>query len=132
LFYLTIDPVRKVLEWVRAGHEPDIFYESATNTFLELGGAGMALGVDKYCRYEKRRIEGFSSGGIIVLGTDGIWEARNNSGQMFGRMAIYDLIREHSAAGAADIMNAIFSQINKYRNSAHPEDDETLVVVNLE
>lgn len=131
LFYLTVDPTRQVLEWVRAGHEPGIFYDPAANTFSELGGAGMALGVDKYCRYEKSRIEGFSRGAIVVLGTDGVWEARDDSGQMFGRTAIYDLIREHSAAGADDIMEAIFSQIKKFRNASHPEDDETLVVVKL-
>ncbi len=131
LFYLTVDPTRQVLEWVRAGHEPGIFYDPAANTFSELGGAGMALGVDKYCRYEKSRIEGFSRGAIVVLGTDGVWEARNDSGQMFGRTAIYDLIREHSGAGADDIMEAIFSQIKKFRNASYPEDDETLVVVKL-
>ena len=131
LFYLTVDPARQVLEWVRAGHEPGIFYDPAANTFSELGGAGMALGVDKYCRYEKSRIEGFSRGAIVVLGTDGVWEARDDSGQMFGRTAIYDLIREHSTASADDIMEAIFNQIKKFRNASHPEDDETLVVVKL-
>ena len=48
---------------------------------------------------------------------------------MFGRTAIYDLIREHSGAGADDIMEAIFNQIKKFRNASHPEDDEILVVV---
>ncbi len=132
LFCLTLDPANQILEWVRAGHEPAILYDPTRDSFLELAGTGMALGVDKNFRYEKRRIEGFSSGGIIVIGTDGVWEARNDGGQMFGRMAIKNIIREYSAAGADDIMDAIFSQINKYRNSAHPEDDETLVVVRLE
>ena len=53
LFYLTVDPTRQVLEWVRAGHEPAIFYDPAANAFLELAGSGMALGVDKHCQYEK-------------------------------------------------------------------------------
>ena len=132
LFYLTLDPANQILEWVRAGHEPAILYDPTRDSFIELAGTGMALGVNKNFRYEKRRIEGFSSGGIIVIATDGVWEARNDSGQMFGRTAINDIIREYSAAGADDIMDAIFSQINEYRNSAHPEDDETLVVVKLE
>ncbi len=131
LFYLALDPANQILEWVRAGHEPAILYDPTRNSFLELGGTGMALGVDKYCQYEKRRIEGFSSGGIIVIGTDGVWEARNDSGQMFGRTAIKDIIREHSAAGADDIIETIFSQIKKFRNASQPEDDETLVVIKL-
>jgi sigma-B regulation protein RsbU (phosphoserine phosphatase) len=65
------------------------------------------------------------------MGTDGVWEARNKKGQMFGRTAIYDVIRDNSAAGAGDIMEAIFSQIKRFRNAEESEDDVTLVVVRL-
>jgi len=129
LFYLAVDPIGQVLEWVRAGHEPAIFYDPETNAFLELAGSGMALGVDKHCRYEENRMEGFHRGGIIVMGTDGVWEARNEKGQMFGRTAIYDVIRDNSAAGAGGIMEAILSRIKKFRKTEQPEDDVTLVVV---
>jgi len=128
LFYLAVDPIGQVLEWVRAGHEPAIFYDPAANAFLELAGSGMALGVDRLCRYEENRMEGFGRGGIIVLATDGVWEARNERGRMFGRTAVYDVIRQNAAAGAVDIMEAIFGQIKKFRNAAEIEDDVTLVV----
>ena len=131
LFYMTVDPNNRMVEWVRAGHEPAIYYNPSTDSFMELGGSGMALGVDRYCQYEKGRIEDLSKGSIILVGTDGVWEARNESGQMFGRRAINDIIRRHSADGADDIMEAIFSQIRDFRESEHPEDDETLVVVKL-
>ena len=131
LFYLAVDPARQILEWVRAGHEPAIFYNPAANEFLELAGSGMALGVDKHCQYEKNRIDDFPRGSIIVIGTDGVWEARNDRGEMFGRTAIYDIIRSNSEAGVSDIMEAIFEQINKFRNAAEPEDDVTLVVLKL-
>ena len=131
LFYLSIDPARKILEWVRAGHEPAIFYDSAANSFLELNGSGMALGVDKQCQYEKNRIDDFSRGSIIVMCTDAVWQARNEEGQMFGRTAIYDVIRRNSAAGADDIVKAILGQYKKFRKAAEPEDDVTLVVVKL-
>ena len=131
LFYLSIDPASKILEWVRAGHEPAIFYDSATNSFSELNGSGMALGVDKQCRYEINRKEGLSPGSIIVMGTDGVWETRNESGQMFGRTAIYDIIRDNSRAGAGDIMEEIFDRYKKFRKAVQPEDDVTLVVVKL-
>jgi serine phosphatase RsbU (regulator of sigma subunit) len=131
LFYLSIDPASKILEWVRAGHEPAIFYDSATNSFSELNGSGMALGVDKQCRYEINRKEDLSPGSIIVMGTDGVWETRNESGQMFGRTAIYDIIRDNSRAGAGDIMEEIFDRYKKFRKAVQPEDDVTLVVVKL-
>jgi serine phosphatase RsbU (regulator of sigma subunit) len=131
LFYMTVDPNHRNVEWVRAGHEPAIFYDPSADSFLELGGNGMALGVDKDCQYEEGRINGFSRGAIIVVGTDGIWETRNHSGEMFGRMAINDIIRKYSAHSAGDIMETIFKQIRRFRQTGHPEDDETLVVVKL-
>jgi len=131
LFYLTIDPSRRAVEWVRSGHDPAIYYDPAADKFLELDGFGMALGIEEDSQYEQNRQTDFSRGSIIVLGTDGIWETRNESGRMFGRTALYDVIRKHSAAGADDIMEATFEQIKKFGKAGKPEDDVTLVVIKL-
>ena len=131
LFYLSIDPARQILKWVRAGHEPAICYNSVANDFFELSGSGVALGVDKQCQFEINRKKDLPRGSIIVMGTDGVWEARNEKGQMFGRTAIYDVIRDNSAAGADVIIEAIFGQIKKFRKAAESEDDVTLVVIKL-
>jgi sigma-B regulation protein RsbU (phosphoserine phosphatase) len=114
---------------VRAGHEPAILYDQVTDDFSELQGSGMALGVDMHFQYEKNQKENFSEGNIVVLATDGVWEARNTSGQMFGRTVVYDIIRNNSAASANEIMEAIINQINKFLKASKPEDDLTLVVV---
>ncbi|MGD2187883.1 MAG: SpoIIE family protein phosphatase [Desulfobacterales bacterium] len=129
LFYLLVDPATQILEWVRAGHDPAILYDPVTDDFSELQGAGMALGVDMHFQYEKNQKENFSVGNIVVLATDGVWEARNKSGQMFGRTAVYDIIRNNSAASANEIMEAIISKIKKFLKASKPEDDLTLVVV---
>ena len=46
LFFLIIDTASKELTWVRAGHDPAILYDPASDSFEELGGSGMPLGVD--------------------------------------------------------------------------------------
>jgi sigma-B regulation protein RsbU (phosphoserine phosphatase) len=45
LFYMTIDPKQRYLKWIRAGHDPAIFYDPDTDSFQELSGSGVALGV---------------------------------------------------------------------------------------
>ena len=132
LFYLSIDTSSRVIEWVRAGHDPAIYYDPAADKFLELNGLGMALGVEKDSQYEENRQNDFPRGSIVVLGTDGIWETRNESGQMLGRLAIFDVIRKHSAAGAEEIMAATFDKINQFSKAGKPEDDVTLVVIKLQ
>ena len=47
LFLLTIDPVQGRLDWVRAGHDPALVYDPAADTFEELIGTGMPLGIDE-------------------------------------------------------------------------------------
>jgi sigma-B regulation protein RsbU (phosphoserine phosphatase) len=131
LFYLTIDPVMQLLEWVRAGHDPAIFYDPTVNEFLELDGKGMALGIDKNWHYEQNRKVNFNRGSIILLGTDGVWEARNDKGQMFGRKSICNVLRSHANADPGDIIDAIIEQIKNFRKTNAPEDDLTLVIIKL-
>jgi sigma-B regulation protein RsbU (phosphoserine phosphatase) len=85
LFYLAIDPENEQLQWVRVGHDPAILYDPAQNTFEELAGTGIALGVNQDFRYEAYKKTGLSDEQIVAIGTDGIWEARNPSGEMFGK-----------------------------------------------
>ncbi|MGD8991493.1 MAG: PP2C family protein-serine/threonine phosphatase [Desulfobacterales bacterium] len=131
LFYLLVDPNKPKLKWVRAGHEPAILYDPMADDFIELQGVGMALGVDQQFRYEENQKKDFSKGSIVVLATDGVWEARNENGQMFGRTAVYDIIRKNSATSADEIVKTIFSQIKKFLKKSKPEDDLTLVVVKI-
>ncbi len=131
LLYLVVDPDRPKLNWVRAGHEPAILYDPVADSFLELHGSGMALGVDRNFPYKENEKKDFARGSIIVLATDGVWETRDESGQMFGRAAVYDIIRKNSAASAVLIMEAIFSRIQKFLKASKPEDDLTLVIVKV-
>ena len=84
MFYLDIDPIKMRAHWVRAGHDPAIFYDPGTDTFEELGGSGIALGVAEDLSYREYTKSDLNKGQIIFLSTDGIWEAFNQKGEMFG------------------------------------------------
>ena len=68
---------------------------------------------------------------IIVLCTDGVWEAHNTSGQMFGKDALYDIIRRNADLPASDIVEAVITALNEFQSGLEPEDDVTLVVVKI-
>jgi sigma-B regulation protein RsbU (phosphoserine phosphatase) len=70
-------------------------------------------------------------GQIIVFGTDGIWEARNAAGQLFGKESLFDIIRKRAAGSASEIVAAIMKSLNRFRQGVVPEDDVTLVVVKV-
>jgi sigma-B regulation protein RsbU (phosphoserine phosphatase) len=132
LFYLTVDPVNQRLQWVRAGHDPGIFYDPATNTFEDLKGNGIALGVDESWQFEMNEKMGLAKGQIIVLSTDGVWEAHDQTGEIFGKARLYEIIRQNSAKKAEEIIEAVLAALDQFQKDSAIEDDITLVVIKIE
>ena len=132
LFFLVIDPLKGRLEWVRAGHDPAVIYTPESDSFQELVGPGVALGVKADECYEVDQLQGLSRGQIILLGTDGIWEARNQKGTRMGKDPIYQVLREHATESAQDILQAIFDSLKDFQQGAKREDDITAVIVKIE
>jgi len=131
LFYLAIDPVRKHLQWVRAGHDPAIVYDPRQNAFEELTGMGMALGVNEEFRYQENIKAGLTDGQIIALGTDGIWEARNSEGDMFGKKRFREVIRRNASEQADTILSAVYDELDRHTRGLKSDDDITLVIAKI-
>lgn len=132
LFYLNIDPEQKHLGWVRAGHDPALVYDPEKDGFEELKGSGIALGVINEFEYTENRKDGLRDGQIIAIGTDGIWEAFNRAGEMFGKKRFCDIIRKHAGDSADDILNAVYTELNSFTIGKRSEDDITLVIVKVD
>ncbi len=131
LFYLTIDPTIGSLQWVRAGHDAAILFNPVTDSFEELRGPGMVLGVEENLDYRENEKPGLAKGQIIFLGTDGIWEAHNKHGKMFGKSPIYQIVRQNADAKAEEILDEIIAALTRFLGDHSPEDDVTLVVVKV-
>jgi serine phosphatase RsbU (regulator of sigma subunit) len=131
MFYLMIDPTKKQLLWVRAGHDPAIFYDPNTDTFQELSGSGVALGVMEDSIFKAYTKTAIRTGQIIFLSTDGIWEAFNQKGEMFGKERIYDIIRQNSSSSADEIINIMIESLKSFQQGAQIEDDITIVVIKI-
>jgi sigma-B regulation protein RsbU (phosphoserine phosphatase) len=131
LFFLEFDASAKTMRWVRAGHEPAIVYDSKTNTFQELSGEGMALGVMEDYIFKEYNLNSWVPGSVVVIGTDGIHETRNENGEMFGLDRLRNIVSENAMKTAGIIQNAVIDKLRNFQGSASQEDDITLVVVKL-
>jgi sigma-B regulation protein RsbU (phosphoserine phosphatase) len=132
MFFLALDTATRQLEWVRAGHDPAILYDPRSDSFNELGGSGIALGVDAKWIYEDNKKTDFSNGQIIFLSTDGIWEARNKKGEMLGKEPILNAIRQNASSDATQIIDVIFDILDKFIGDVKIEDDVTSVVIKMQ
>ena len=131
LFYLSIDTENQSLRWVRAGQDAAVVYDPQQDEFEELMGTGLALGVDQHYEYEEYLKNGLQRGQIIAIGTDGIWEAYNRDGRMFGKRRFRKIIRENAHRSADQIIDAVYNDLSNYTQGIRQADDITLVVIKI-
>jgi len=131
LFFLMIEAGSPTISWVRAGHDPAILYDPDIDRFEELLGPGMVLGVEEEYSYQQVEKTIEAVGTIILIGTDGIWEAHNGEGDMFGKKRLYEIIRTNAGKSAEEIQNGVLEAIRSFRGQAPQEDDITLVVIKV-
>lgn len=117
------------LVWCRAGHDPALVLDPVTGTFAELMGPGIPLGIAPEFLYAEQTHPGLVPGQVLAIGTDGIWEARNPEGTMYGKERFQAVLRGHAAAPAAAIVAAVREDVARFQAGVPQDDDITLVVI---
>ncbi len=131
LFWLEIDPAKRRLTWIRAGHEPALLYEPQSDRFRELTGEGVVLGAVPNPRLPTSQLDNWKPGTIIVLTTDGVRETLNLKNEMFGLKRLKKAIRSQAQRPAQEIVQAVIRSLEDFRRPGTQQDDITLVVIKL-
>lgn len=129
LFFLSLHTRHRRIQWIRAGHDPAVLYNPLSKRMEWLRGPGMALGLDDTIVFQAVAREGFAPGQIIAIGTDGIWEARNTRGEMYGKNRFHDVLKRFSHLAAEGIVKTALEDVQQFTEGTLPEDDMTLVVI---
>ncbi len=129
-FYCELTPGDRDIGWIRAGHDPALTYDPDTDRFDVLKGDGMAVGVDYSFAYEEFQ-RTLTAGQVVLIGTDGIWEMRNEAGEMYGKERLKEIIRTNYTVTAKEIITMITDNLKIFRGSKQPEDDVTMVVIKV-
>ena len=131
LLYLIIESRDMTVRWASAGHDPAILYDPSSDSFDELAGGGIPLGIESDWQYEESGPQKLKLGQIMVVGTDGIWEACDARGDMFGKERLRDVVRASAPRSASQISLAITDAVAAFRGDRAQDDDITLVVVKV-
>ena len=131
MFYCEMDLAQGSLSWVRAGHDPALLFNRASQSFTDLGGRGLALGLVKEAEFEEssRKLQ---SGEILVMATDGVWESQNRRGEQFGKEAFKRIIRDNAQDSATGIVEAVIQALDSFSGRPAMKDDVTLLVVKVD
>lgn len=131
VFFADIDLEHRKITWIRAGHEPALFYSPAGGEFTRLLGSGMALGVDPEARIDEYEICGWTKGSILAIVSDGLKESRNPAGEMYGEQRIQDLIARNWDQPARTIQQTLMEDLDGFIEKVPISDDITVVIVKL-
>ncbi len=130
LTYLKFDAPTRTLSYSNAGHPPALLSRSSKTRCKELDAEGLILGVKKEVFFEERSIQ-LQSGDLVLLYTDGITEAQNDTGELFGLARLCAILRSLHACRPAEIIDAVRSQVAQFTGTRTTVDDVTMVVMKV-
>ena len=129
LFYGILDANQKSLVWVSGGHDPALWYHKNNGKIEELPNTGLPVGIMENASFEQGGPVFLKTGDVVVIGTDGIWEAQNNSGVMFGKERLRNIVIRESDKPANEICSRIIDDVTNFSSPMPQLDDITLVVI---
>jgi sigma-B regulation protein RsbU (phosphoserine phosphatase) len=127
-FYATLDIGSGRLVYANGGHDWPLWLQAATGKCQELDAQGIILGAFREIEVEERAIE-VAPGDFLIFYTDGITEARNAEGELFGQVRLQDTVAANPKASAGQMVQAIFEAVQSFAGDTPPADDFTLFVV---
>jgi predicted ester cyclase len=124
-FYAVLDPNSGSLSYANAGH--DLPYLHRNSDAEELRARGMPLGLMPGMSYEEKDIE-LDVGEGVFFYSDGLVEAHDPKGEMFGFPRLRALIAEHAEEGSLGdfLMEELYSFVGE---GWEQEDDITLLTL---
>lgn len=126
-FYGIYHPGDGSLHYSCAGHCPPLLVGGSAGV-RELDAAqGLPLAVDSACEFPEGRVQ-LVAGDTLLLYTDGITEAANENGEMYGRDRLLSCVHKE-VTNAQHIIECITTKLLVFTKSGSPQDDRTLVAM---
>jgi serine phosphatase RsbU (regulator of sigma subunit) len=124
-FYGIIDPKNGSMNYANAGHDLPLLWHGGDCE--ELRARGMPLGLMTGMSYEEKEIV-LEAGEGVLLYSDGLVEAHDAKGEMFGFPRLRTLVAEHGENGS--LGNFLLEELYSFTgDSWEQEDDITLLTL---
>ena len=131
LCYARVDLLERRLDFVDCGHTGIILESASTGETRLLQGINLPLGVREGEVYEQLSVP-IAPGDTLLLFSDGITDARDDSGNAFGVERLQQLLSSPTMAEPRQLISAIGAAVRDFSRRSPPRDDQTCVAVHLE
>ena len=127
LFYAIYNPQTSEFCYANGGHnEPIIVHPNGEVTVIQPTG-GTALGIIPGIDYNEETVK-LEPGDIVILYTDGITEAFNSQGELFGLDRLCQIFREKQPDDVQETSKMVFDAVNEFAGEEPQSDDQACLV----
>lgn len=117
----------------RGGHCPALFWEQQKQQATYLEGKGLGLGIlrnDKYRSHVALQVFDYSPGDLLVLYTDGITEAHDDTYEhLYGTKRLRAVVEQNAGLPIKKLADSIIDDVRQFSNDHLDFDDHSLVII---
>jgi sigma-B regulation protein RsbU (phosphoserine phosphatase) len=129
LFYGELDPERRTLSYVNAGHVPPFLLRRAGGACERLQRGGPVIGLLDAIELEPGEVR-LEPGDLMAVVTDGVTEAASPEGEEFADARVVAALADEAAGpGADDALRALLAAVDGWTGSAGCTDDLTVLTL---
>ncbi|MEN8149765.1 MAG: GAF domain-containing SpoIIE family protein phosphatase [Planctomycetota bacterium] len=127
---MVYEPEGRTLRYSSAGHNPALLFRPGERSCRILDADGLLAGVLDGMTYPTEELE-LREGDVVMLYTDGLVEAVNGSGEMFGLARLADVFRLAAQRPSREILDRVFAAVYRFSGDRSGADDMTMVVLKV-
>jgi sigma-B regulation protein RsbU (phosphoserine phosphatase) len=128
LFYASIDVGEKTMTYCNCGHEPTVLIRNGQAIDLDRGG--LVLGVDRGAKYDIETVA-LWEGDSLLFYTDGLIDAVNFKGELWGRERMLEAAKEFAGCRAEGMIKNILRYRRRFVGLAEQIDDTSMVAIKV-
>ena len=126
LAIVAFDPQTSTVAVAGGGHNPVLVLRDDETS--QLPSQGAALGVRTGLTFAQDEFR-LRPGERLAIFTDGLTEARGPDGELFGLDRLADVLTRAHGQRLEDVLGATWREISRFRETARPADDATLLLM---
>jgi sigma-B regulation protein RsbU (phosphoserine phosphatase) len=126
IIYAVWDDAHRTLTVSNSGLPRPIYMHAGKAEVIE--ATGLPLGLFDEAEYDEFEFR-MKPGDMFVLFSDGILDARNRRGELFGRGRVEKIVAESGGNSAASVVDTLFKAVAEHSAGVETFDDQTVVVI---
>jgi sigma-B regulation protein RsbU (phosphoserine phosphatase) len=130
--YVIVDVASGRLTFANAGHPSPLLMREATGeveAISERNAMGPALGLFEDTRYATRELA-VNAGDLLLVFTDGLFQAVNGRSETFGTTRLREAVRRHAGLPLGKLIQDVFTEVETFTDGQPFTDD--ICVIGME